>query len=110
MKHTREKLQKIGNNRDKEITKEEWEKLREEEHRDSRSLAAFEHLSEPTYRDDKETESIELKDYRNRDFEADFVAELEHFNPDKRPLSHILVDFPLWLWRNRIKNWGPRQK
>ncbi|MFB6217458.1 MAG: hypothetical protein ABEJ72_10935 [Candidatus Aenigmatarchaeota archaeon] len=103
----REKLGKKGLNRDVEIDKKVWDRLMESEHRSSESLAALEHRSEPTFRDNRVKRSIELKDYRWRKMQGDFVAELEHYNPEFRPLMHILVDFPLWLWRNRIKNWGP---
>jgi hypothetical protein len=106
----KQKLKQIGYNRDLEISKDAWKSLRNEEHRDQRSLAALEGRDEPTYRDGSATESVELKDYRNRDFEADFVAELEHYNPDKKPLLHLLVDFPNWLWKNRVKNHSPKLK
>jgi len=105
------KLEEVGFNRDIEIPKQEWMKIKEkEEHKDSRSLAFLEHRDEPTYRDNRKTKSIELKDYRNRKYKADFVAELEHYNPDKAPLRHILIDFPTWLWKNRIKNKGPKTR
>jgi len=105
------KLEKAGFNRDLEISEKEWKKYREkEEHEDSRSLAALEHRDEPTYRDNKKKKSIELKDYRNRKYQANFVAELEHYNPDKAPIRHILIDFPNWLWKNRIKKQGPKNQ
>ncbi|MFB6100759.1 MAG: hypothetical protein ABEK16_05815 [Candidatus Nanohalobium sp.] len=111
MKELREELLELGYNRDLEIEKRKWMNAKDsEEHEDSRSLAALEHRDEPTYRDTRERRSLELKDYRNRKYDADFVAELEHYNPDKRPLSHLIVDFPLWLWKNRIKNRGPKQR
>lgn len=106
-----EKLLQIGYNRDLEIAREKWMKVKEkEEHRDSRTLAVLEHRDEPTYRDNRSKTSIELKDYRNRKYDADFVAELEHYNPDKKPIRHMIVDFPTWLWKNRIKNQGPKNK
>jgi hypothetical protein len=111
MTDLRQKLTEIGYNRDTEIEEVEWQEEKEEkEHSDRRSLAAIEHKDEPTYRDDNKTKSVELKDYRNRKYEADFVAELEHYNPDKAPIRHILIDFPNWLWKNRIRNRGPKQK
>jgi hypothetical protein len=106
-----EKLEKAGYNRDLEISEKMWRKEKEEkEHRDSRSLAALEHRNEPTYRDSKAKKSIELKDYRNRKYNADFIAELEHYNPDHHPAKHALIDFPNWLWKNRIKKQGPKNK
>lgn len=109
MKELREKLEETGYNRDIEISRDLWEIALRNEHQSSRSLASVEHRAEPTYRDDRKRKSVELKDYRERNYEADFVAELEHFNPDKRPLSHLLIDMPLWLWRNRVKNRGPKK-
>ena len=107
----REKLQGIGYNRDVEISEEKWREVREEKaHIDRKSLAFLEHRNEPTYRDDRSRKSIELKDYRNKGYEADFVAELEHYNPDSKPLGHVIIDFPLWIWKNRIKNRGPKEK
>lgn len=107
----RKKLLEIGYNRDVEISEEKWREVREEkEHVDRRSLAFLEHRNEPTYTDDRSQESIELKDYRDRGHEANFVAELEHYNPDRKPLGHVIIDFPLWLWKNRIKNRGPKKK
>jgi hypothetical protein len=105
----RERLENLGYNRDLEVSEDEWRALRDEEHSDRRTMAFIGRIDEATFRDDRKRKSIELKDYRNRSFDSEFVAELEHFNPDKRPLSHILVDMPLWLWRNRIKNRGPKK-
>jgi len=107
----RDRLLELGYNRDLEISREEWMKVnQEEEHKGSRSLAVIEHRDEPTYRDNRKTESVELKDYINQKYEADFIAELEHYNPDKAPLRHVLIEFPTRLWKNRIKNRGPKQK
>lgn len=106
-KELQKELKQHGFNRDIEIDEDAWREVLEDEFRSSRSLAAVEHRNEPTYRDNMEKESIELKDYRNRSMEGSFVAELEHYNPEFRPLMHIIVDVPIWLWKNRIKNWGP---
>jgi hypothetical protein len=103
-------LEKAGFNRDIEIDQETWEKAKEQCQSSRKSLATTLRIEQPVYRDGKIRKSIELKDYRKREFEADFVAELEHFNPEKRPISHIIVDFPHWLWKNRIKNRGPRKR
>lgn len=55
MHKTLKKLEQAGYNRDLEILEQKWKKLKEkEEHSDSRTLAALEHLEEPTYRDNKE--------------------------------------------------------
>jgi|APHM01.1.fsa_nt_gi hypothetical protein len=49
------KLEEVDYNRDLEITQKEWKRQKKQnEHRDSRSLAALEHIDEPTYRDNKE--------------------------------------------------------
>jgi hypothetical protein len=107
----REKLLGIGYNRDVEISEGKMGKVREEkEDVDRKSLAFLEHRNEPTYRDDRSSKSIELKYYRKRGYRADFVAELEHYNPDSKPLGHVIIDFPLWIWKNRIKNRGPKEK
>ena len=111
MTDLRQKLMEIGYNRDTDIEEVEWQEEKgEKEHSDRRSLAAIENKDATTYRDDNKTKSVELKDYKNRKYEADFVAELEHYNPDKAPIRHILIDFPNWLWKNRIRNRGPKQK
>lgn len=111
MTELQEKLLQVGYNRDLEISRDEWMRAKDKgQHSDSKTLATLEHRDEPTYRDDNEKKSVELKDYRNRKYNTDFVAELEHYNPDKRPLSHVLIDVPLWLWKNRIKNRGPKKK
>lgn len=101
------KLKDFGFNRDVEISDEEWKNCMESEHSTSLALAPIERKNEPTYRDNRARESIELKDYRQLDRPECFVAELEHFNPERHPVLHLLVDFPSWLWKNRIKNWGP---
>lgn len=52
---------------------------------------------------------MELKDYRERkDFSSNFVAELEHFNPEYHPLLHALIDVPTWILKNRIFNKAPK--
>jgi len=104
------KKQEEGFNRDLEITKKEWKEEKKKTNTTKRSLGAVLNLDEKTYRDDKKEKSIELKDYRHKKYEADFVAELEHYNPEKAPIRHILIDFPTWLWKNRIKNKGPKTR
>ena len=65
----------IGYNRDTDIEEVEWQEEKEEkEHSYRRSLAAIEHKDEPTYRDDKQTKSIQNKDYRNKKYETDFIT------------------------------------
>ncbi|MFB6213822.1 MAG: hypothetical protein ABEJ07_04655 [Candidatus Nanohaloarchaea archaeon] len=102
-----EKLKSAGYNRDVVISSEEWQEMLPEEHSSDLALAALEQRDEDTYRDDRKRTSVELKDYRHRDMRGEFVAELERFNPEHHPVLHLLIDFPSWLWKNRIRNRGP---
>lgn len=110
MKEIFKTLTSIGFNRDIEVEKEKWMRAKEELELAESILAlpTFEPVEEPTFRDDKSFKSVELKDYSHRsDFKADYVAELEHFNPEHHLILHGLVDVPLWWLRNRLLNRGP---
>jgi hypothetical protein len=60
-----------------------------------------------SYRDDNARKSVHLTDYRGlerEELESDvIVAHLERFNPEHHPVLHALIDFPIWYYKNRIR-------
>lgn len=104
-----ELLRNRGFNRDVEVEKETWEAVSQDCRSSGLAFSTFLRREEPTYRDDRSRVSIELKDYRDLEGPESFVAELERFNPEHHPLLHLLVDFPNWIWKNRIKTSGPER-
>jgi len=108
-----DKLDDVGYNRDIEISKKIWMEAKDEL-KTSKSILGLPSLfrvEEPIFRDTEPTKSVELKDYSSRtDFEPDYVAELEHFNPQHHKILHMLVDVPIWTLKNRLLNRGPKTK
>lgn len=98
-----EKLAATGYNRDTVIEEGDFSQALEEMHQTDLSLAFLEHKKEPSYRDKRARKSLHLKDLTQLDMDEDYVAELERFNPEHHPVLHLLVDFPLWFWRNRVR-------
>lgn len=91
-----------GYNIDTEISRQEFMERIEEMHETDLSLADFQRKNEPSYRDDRARKSLHLKDLSDLDREEKYIAELERFNPEHHPVLHLLVDFPIWLFRNRL--------
>lgn len=107
-----QKLNNTGYNRDIEVSEDIWLCAKEEleASKSILGLPTILRISQPIFRDRKRMRSVELKDYRKRDnFDADFVAELEHFNPEKHPVLHAIIDVPIWTVKNRFLNPGPRE-
>lgn len=96
-------LEQVGFNRDIRIPEEIWSSVIEEMHPTDLSLASVIGKDEPSFRDGESNLSLHLKDCTGVDAEEKYIAELERYNPEKHPVRHLLVDFPLWLWRNRIR-------
>jgi hypothetical protein len=57
-----------------------------------------------SYRDSKPMNSLHVKDYRESPSATDIIIELERFNPRYPPLMHILIDFPMWFLKNRVRH------
>lgn len=108
----KQKLNDSGYNRDIEINEEMWRGAKDdlEASQSILGLPSILKINQTIFRDKKRTKSIELKDYRNRkDYENEFVAELEHFNPERHPFLHSIIDVPLWALKNRVLNNGPKK-
>jgi len=60
-----------------------------------------------SYRDSKPRKSVHLQDYRGIDRENRvgdvLVAHLERFNPEYHPILHALIDYPIWFYKNNIR-------
>ena len=96
-----------GYSYDTEIPEELYLKCEEALEETDRTIVTSHHPNASSYRDSNSRKSVHLTDFRNisrDDKESDvIVAHLEHFNPEHHPILHTLVDFPLWYYRNRIK-------
>lgn len=106
------KLNNAGHNRDIEVSEELWLCAKEDLKASESSLGipSLLQINEPIFRDRKRTSSVELKDYHKRDnFDSDFVAELEHFNPEHHPILHSIIDVPIWTLKNRLLNKSPQR-
>ena len=96
-------LSEIGYNHDEEVDEEDFQEALQSMHETDLDLAALIGKDEPSFRDDRPRKSLHLKDLSRLERDEDYIAELEHFNPEFHPILHVLVDFPLWLLRNRVR-------
>lgn len=99
-------LDKTGFNVDCEIPEELYEQNQDTLTETSRSIVNQAYPDAKTMRDDRSRKSLHLTDYRSIERENKvsdtIVGHVEHFNPEKHFILHLLVDLPLWFFRNRI--------
>lgn len=92
---------------DFELTLDQFKCLEPKLEETSRTRVTDRYPEAISYRDDRSRRSLHVTDYRGMEREDAvsnvIVAHIENFNPEKHPLMHVLIDFPLWYWRNRIK-------
>ncbi len=99
-------LENAGFNVDYEIPEELFVENKVNLRETNRSLVNNLYPNATTMRDDRKRKSLHITDYRNvgRDNKISdvIVGHLEHFNPEKHPILHALIDTPLWFVKNRI--------
>lgn len=90
-------LREKGHAYDAVIPDDLFEEEKDTLHQSRRSLPK----NGPTYRDDRRMHSVHVIDLR--DINGGIVGHLEWFNPEHHPILHTLIDYPLWWWKNRIR-------
>ena len=100
-------LENSGFSYDTEIPEDLYLECEEAFEETGRTRVTSHYPEASSYRDNNARKSVHLTDYRGLerdDLESDvIVAHLEHFNPEHHPVLHALIDFPLWYYRNRVK-------
>lgn len=96
-----------GYSYDTEIPEELLEKCEDALEETDRTTVTKYFPDAKSYRDDNARVSVHLTDYRGlerEELESDIiVAHLERFNPEHHPVLHALIDFPVWYYKNRIR-------
>jgi len=99
-------LDNAGFNVDHEVPEELFVENQSQLYETNRSIVNQLNPEAKTMRDDKSRRSLHLTDYRNveRDKKVSniIVGHVEHFNPEKHPILHAIIDTPLWFIKNRI--------
>ena len=100
-------MEEVGQNHDVKVPEKLFEDNIHYLHETSLTTVTHYFPEALSYRDDEKTDSVHITDYRGieRDeLESNvIVGHLERYNPEHRPVMHALIDYPLWHWKNRIK-------
>jgi len=100
-------LEEAGHNYDIKIPEELFEENKQHLHETSLTTVTQHFPEALSYRDDEKIDSVHVTDYRGierEELESDvIVGHLERYNPEHRPVMHALIDYPLWHWKNRIR-------
>lgn len=96
--------ERAGHNCDVKIPPHIFEKCREELSETNRTV-----VETKSFRDSENYRSLHISDFRPKSSEDLIVGHIEKFNPENNFLIplHILVDFPLWILKNKVL--GKRQ-
>jgi hypothetical protein len=99
--------QESGYSYDTEIPEELFEKCEDALEETDRTTVTKHFPNAKSYRDSNSRVSVHLTDYRGlerEELDSDtIVAHLERFNPEHHPVLHALIDFPMWYYKNRIR-------